>query len=294
MIDWPVVLQLVVSGASLGMIYTLVAYGFQLTYSTSKSINFGQGELVMVATFFTLTLYNWGCPYYLCVPVGILFGAFLGLFVERVFVRLPLEQKTEGWILTTIIWGLFAMSMAENIWGKDDHPFPTPFSQNPIPLFKDVVITPGELSLVFGALFYMSLTEFFKRKTLLGKAVVAVSLNRDSSELMGISPRQMIALSYALSGAAAAFAGILIAPITTVGVNMAAVIILKAFSVAVVSGLESSFGMVIIGALLGVIENLTSFYIGSGFREVPGLVLLIAALALRPAGIFGKTAIRKV
>src|SRR5262249_28748878 len=98
----------------------------------------------------------------------------------------------------------------------------------------------------------------------------------------------------ALSGAAAAFAGILIAPITTVGVNMAAAIILKSFSVAVVAGLESSFGMVLVGAFLGIIENLTSFYIGSGFREVPSLLFLILALAVRPAGIFGKTAIRKV
>ncbi|MFI4937036.1 MAG: branched-chain amino acid ABC transporter permease [Candidatus Berkiellales bacterium] len=288
-----VLAQLIVSGASIGMIYTLIAYGFQLTFSTSKSINFGQGELVMVSTFFTLTLFNSGIPYLLCVLLGILFGALLGLFVERVFVRLSLEQKTEGWVLTTIIWGLFAMSVAENIWGKDDHPFPTPFSSEPI-LFKGVVITAVEISIVCGALAFMILIELFKRKTMYGKAVLAVALNRDSAELVGISPRMIIAYSYALSGAVAGFAGILVAPITTVGVNMSAALILKAFSVAVVAGLDSGFGVVIIGAAIGIIENLTSYYVGSGWREAPGLVFLILALALRPTGIFGKAVIRKV
>jgi len=292
--DWSVIAQLVVSGASIGMIYTLIAYGFQLTYSTSKSINFGQGELVMLSAFITLSLFNWKIPYYLCVLLGLMFGALLGLFVERVFVRLALEQKTEGWILNTIIWGLFAVSLAENIWGKDDHPFPTPFSSNPITLFQNVVITPVEISLVLGALAYMFLTELFKRKTMYGKAVVAVSLNRDGAELLGIPARHMIALSYALSGVSAAFAGILISPLTTVGVTMAAALILKAFSVAVVVGLDSSFGVVLAGAMLGVIENLTSFYIGSGWREAPGLILLILVLGLKPTGIFGKKVIKKV
>jgi len=289
-----VIAQLVVSGAAIGMIYTLIAYGFQLTYSTSKSINFGQGELVMLSAFVTLTLFNLKIPYYICVPLGLLFGALLGLFVERVFVRLALEQKTEGWILNTIIWGLFAISLAENIWGKDDHPFPSPFSSNPITLFHNVVITPVEISLVVGALAFMALTELFKRKTMYGKAVVAVSLNRDSAELLGIPARGIIALSYALSGASAAFAGILISPITSVGVTMAAALILKAFSVAVVVGLDSAFGVVLAGAVLGIIENLTSFYIGSGWREAPGLILLILALGLKPTGIFGKKVINKV
>lgn len=289
-----VIMQLILNGVSIGMIYSLIAYGFQLTFSTSKSINFGQGELVMVSAFFTLTTLNWGIPHLLCIPLGILFGALMGLFVERVFVRLALEQKTEGWVLTTIIWGLFALSLAENIWGKDDHPFPKFFSASPIQLFQGVMVTPVELSLVVGALSFMIIVELFKRKTMYGKAVLAVAINRQSAELVGISARKIIAFSYALSGASAAFAGILISPITSVGVTMSSALVLKAFSVAVVAGLDSGFGIVIIGAVIGVLENLTSYYISSGWREVPGLVFLILALALRPTGIFGKATIYKV
>ena len=282
-----------VSGALMGLVYALIAYGFQLTFSTSKSINFGQGELVMLSAFISLTLVNLGLPYWLMVPCGLLCGALLGLVVERLAVRLALEQKSEGWILMTIIVGLFAYSAAENIWGRDDHPFPTPISSAPMHWFG-ISITPVELSVAIGVLSVMGLIELFKRKTLWGKAFEAVSADRDAAELMGISARRTIMLSYGLSGLVAAMAGILISPITTVGPTMATGLILKAFAVAVVAGLDSGFGVVVVGLFLGALESLASFYIGSGWREAPGLILLILALAVRPNGIFGKASIRKV
>ena len=288
-----VVPQLVVSGAFMGLVYALVAYGFQLTYATSKSINFGQGELVMVSAFITLTLANLGLPYWLVVIGGLLFGVLLGLFVERAAVRLALEQKSEGWILLTIILGLFFFSAAENIWGRDDHPFPTPISSDAIQVFG-ISVTPLEISVAIGVFAIMGLIETFKRGTLLGKAFEAVSFDRDAAELMGVSSTRAVMLSYGLSGLSAAVAGILVSPITTVGPTMASVLVLKAFSVAVVAGLDSGFGVVLVGLVLGSIESLTSFYIGSGWREAPGLVLLILALAVRPAGVFGKIMIRKV
>ena len=291
--DPSVIAQMVVSGAFMGLVYALVAYGFQLTYATSKSINFGQGELVMVSAFVCLTLTNLGLPYWLMVPGGLLFGAVMGLVVERTAVRLALEQKSEGWILLTIILGLLFFSSAENIWGRDDRPFPTPISADPIHIFT-VDITPLEISVAVGVFAIMGLIELFKRKTLLGKAFEAVSADRDAAELMGISATGTVMLSYALSGMVATVAGILVSPITTVGPTMASALILKAFSVAVVAGLESGFGVVVVGLILGALESLASFYIGSGWREAPGLVLLILALALRPTGIFGKAVIRKV
>jgi branched-chain amino acid transport system permease protein len=288
-----VIVQLVVSGALMGMVYALIAYGFQLTYSTSKSINFGQGELVMLSAFVSLSLINTGLPYWLVVPGGLLFGVLLGLFVERAAVRLALEQKGEGWILLTVIFGLLGFSAAENIWGRDDRPFPTPISSDPMHFFG-IGITPLELSVAIGVLAVMGLIELFKRKTLLGKAFEAVSADRDAAGLMGVSATRIIMLSYGLSGMVAAMAGILVSPITTVGPTMASALILKAFSVAVVAGLDSGFGVVLVGLFLGALESLASFYIGSGWREAPGLILLIMALALRPNGVFGKATIRKV
>jgi branched-chain amino acid transport system permease protein len=234
-----------------------------------------------------------GLLYVAVVPLGLLFGALLGLLVERTAVRLALEQKSEGWILLSIIVGLFLFSAAENVWGRDDRPFPTPIPDASFHLLG-VDVTWREVSVLVGVLAIMGIIETFKRRTLLGKAFEAVSADRDAGELMGVSATRTVMLSYGLSGMVAAVAGILVSPITTVGPTMASAMILKAFSVAVVAGLESGFGVVLVGVGLGALEGLASLYIGSGWREAPGLVLLILALAVRPTGLFGKAVIRKV
>src|SRR5215470_14109747 len=131
------VVQITVSGALMGLVYALIAYGFQLTYATSKSLNFGQGELVMVSAFVSLTLIGTGLPYVMVV-------------------RLALEQKSEGWILLTIIVGLFLVSFAENVWGRDDRPFPTPIPSDPINILG-VEITWLEISVAVGVLAIMAL-----------------------------------------------------------------------------------------------------------------------------------------
>ncbi|GAB3246372.1 branched-chain amino acid ABC transporter permease [Chitinimonas naiadis] len=291
--DSMIIAQMSVSGAAMGMAYALIAYGFQLTYAPSRSLNFGQAESVMISAFVALSLIGTGMPYALALVLTLAFGALLGLGVERFGVRLALQQKNEGWILLTIILGLFGSSVAENIWGRDDKPLPTPIPTDPIAI-GSISVTWFEVTIVVGALLLMAVIELFRRKTLMGKAVDAVAADPGVAELMGIHSQRAVALAYALSGATAAFAGILIAPITTVGPTMAAGLILKSFSVAVVAGLESGFGVIVAGVVLGALESLSSIYLGSGWREAPGIVLLIAVLALRPNGLFGKATIRKV
>jgi branched-chain amino acid transport system permease protein len=151
-----------------------------------------------------------------------------------------------------------------------------------------------QLVVVAGALLMMLAVEFFNRKTIYGKAVVATSNDRDAAGLMGIDTRVVIVFSYALSSATAAFAGVLVAPLTLTGATMGTALGLKAFAVAIIGGLSSGMGVIVGGLLLGVIETLTGFYISTGYKEVPGLVLLLLVLALKPAGLFGKTAIKKV
>ena len=285
--------QMAVGGGLMGMAYALVAYGFQLTYAAGKAVNFGQGELVMLGAFTGLSLIGIGLPYWAAVPVAMVAGAVLGWFVERAAVRLALLQRNEGWILLTIILGLFGVSAAENIWGRDDKPFPVPWPEGALEFFG-ISVTWPELAIASGALGIMALVELAKRYTMPGIAVQAVSADPDAAELCGIRSKSAISLSWAVSGAAAAFAGTIIAPVTTVGPTMAAALTLKAFSVAVVAGLDSGFGLVLAGIALGSAENLSGFLLGSGWREAPGLILLILALALRPQGIFGKKIIRKV
>jgi branched-chain amino acid transport system permease protein len=138
------------------------------------------------------------------------------------------------------------------------------------------------------------MVELFNRKSIYGKAVVATSNDRDAAGLMGINTGLVITFSYALSSLTASFAGVLVAPLTLTGATMGAALGLKAFAVAIIGGLSSGLGIVVGGLILGIAETTTGFYISTGYKDVPGLILLLLVLAIKPSGLFGKTAIKKV
>jgi branched-chain amino acid transport system permease protein len=286
--------QLVFSGIALGMIYAVIAFGYQLTFATSDTLNFGQGEALMLGALVGLSLVNAGVNYWLMIPIVCVFGALQGAVVERIAVRPAIKIKSEfGWIMSTIALGIIFRNVAENIWGRDTHPFPTPLPDAPIHVFGANVL-PREILIVIGAIVMMVAVELFNRRSIYGKAVVATFNDRDAAKLMGINTGLVITFSYALSSLTAGFAGVLVAPVTLAGTTMGAVLGLKAFAVAIIGGLTSGMGILVGGIILGIAETATGFYISTGYKDVPGLVLLLIVLAIRPAGLFGKTAIKKV
>lgn len=284
--------QILFSGIALGMIYAVIAFGYQLTFATSGTLNFGQGEALAVGALIGLSMVA-HINFWLMIPLVLLAGALYGIGVERLGVRPALKIKSEGWIMATIALGIIMKNVAENIWGKDDLKFPSPVSEAPLHVFGANVL-PMEIVVVVGALAMMLAVELFNRKSIYGKAVVATSADRDVAGLMGINTRQVITFSYALSCATAAFAGVLIAPLTLTGASMGASLGLKAFAVAIIGGLTSGLGVIVGGLILGLTETLTGFYVSTGYKDVPGLVLLLLVLAVKPAGLFGKSAIKKV
>jgi branched-chain amino acid transport system permease protein len=287
--------QLVFSGIALGMIYAVIAFGYQLTFATSDTLNFGQGEALMLGALVGLTLVDrLGLNYWLMLPVVCLFGALQGAVVERIGVRPAIRIKSEfGWIMSTIALGIIFKNVAENLWGRDDLKFPSPLPEAPI-RFLGANVLPMELLVVFGALALMLAVELFNRRSIYGKAVVATFNDREAAKLMGINTGLVITFSYAMSSLTAAFAGMLIAPLTLTGATMGSVLGLKAFAVAIIGGLTSGLGIVVGGLILGIAETTTGFYLSTGYKDVPGLVLLLVVLALKPSGLFGKTAIKKV
>lgn len=295
-------MQILVSGISVGMIYGVIAFGYQLTFATSKTLNFGQGEALTLGAlvgFSTVTfLIALGLPplaaYILALPIVLAFGLLQGAVVERFGVRQAIRTKSEaGWIMATIALGIIFKNMAENVWGKDPLKFPSPLSEAPLTI-GGVNLRPMEIAIVLGALAMMLAVEAFNRRSIYGKAVVATSNDRDAAGLMGINTPLVITFSYALSSLSAALAGVLIAPITLTGANMGAALGLKAFAVAIIGGLSSGLGVVVGGLILGITESLTGFYFDTGYKDVPGLLLLLLVLSLKPAGLFGKSAIKKV
>jgi branched-chain amino acid transport system permease protein len=295
-------LQILVSGISIGMIYGVIAFGYQLTFATSKTLNFGQGEALTLGALvgFSAVTFLIGMglgPFWaflVALPVVFAFGLTQGAIVEWLGVRQAMKIKSEaGWIMATIALGIIFKNIAENVWGKDPLKFPSPVSEDSISIFG-VKVQLMNFVIVFGALAMMLAVEFFNRKSIYGKAVVATSNDRDAAGLMGINTSRVITLSYALSSLSAALAGVLVAPITLTGANMGAALGLKAFAVAIIGGLTSGIGVVVGGLIIGITENLTAYYFDSGYKDVPGLILLLLVLSLKPAGLFGKTAIKKV
>jgi branched-chain amino acid transport system permease protein len=294
-----ILLQLVFSGIALGMIYAVIAFGYQLTFATSGTLNFGQGEALMLGALVGLSLVGTihGGPYlgyWAMIPIVVVFGALQGMFVEWIGVRPAIRIKSEfGWIMSTIALAIIFKNVAENIWGKDVLPFPSPLSSEPFTVMG-ANVQPMQVLVIIGALAIMLAVEIFNRKSIYGKAVVATANDRDAAGLMGINTRMVITFSYALSSATAAFAGALIAPLTLTSATMGASLGLKAFAVAIIGGLTSGLGAIVGGIILGIAETATGFYLSTGYKEVPGLVLLLLVLAVKPSGLFGKAAIKKV
>ena len=285
--------QLIVSGIAVGMVYGVIAFGYQLTFATSRTLNFGQGEALMLGSLVGLTV-TYYIGYWAMIPVVLVFGLVQGAFVERLGVRRAIETKSEsGWIMATIALGIIFKNVAENVWGRDDLKFPSPLPEEAIDVMG-VRVLPMEIAIVVGALLLMGAIEVFNRRSIFGKAVVATANDRDAAGLMGVNTVQVITFSYALSSMTAAFAGVLIAPVTLTGARLGAVLGFKAFAVAIIGGLNSGYGVVVGGVLLGVIETTTGYYFSTGYKDVPGLVMLLLVLSFKPSGLFGKATIKKV
>ena len=285
--------QLIVSGIAVGMIYGVIAFGYQLTFATSKTLNFGQGEALMLGSLVGLSLVTI-TGYWLMLPIVLGFGMVQGAVVERLGVRQAIKTKSEaGWIMATIALGIIFKNLAENIWGRDALKFPSPLPEAALNI-GPVRIQPMEVAIVVGALAMMLAVEAFNRRSIFGKAVVATANDRDAAGLMGINTSLVITFSYALSSMTAAFAGVLIAPVTLTGASMGGALGLKAFAVAIIGGLSSGMGVVVGGLILGITETMTGYYISTGYKDVPGLVLLLLVLSFKPSGLFGRAAIKKV
>jgi branched-chain amino acid transport system permease protein len=287
--------QLILSGIALGMIYALLAFGYSVTFSTSRTINFAQGEFLMVGAIVGLTMETRLHLPYLGATVGAaIAGVFLGLLLEYAAIRRALRTgSTATWILATVALGIILRNAAERIWGTDDLPFPAPLGNQPL-IVGGVRILPQEILVIVVASLIMGALELFRRRSAYGKAITAVASDRDTAALMGINVGRVMTLSFIISSVLAAVAGVLVAPLTLVSPTMGTLLGTKAYAVAIIGGLQSGLGGVVGGLLLGLSEQFTARYISTGFKDTPGFVLLILILLVKPSGLFGKRTVRKV
>ncbi|MGL6341656.1 MAG: branched-chain amino acid ABC transporter permease [Waterburya sp.] len=286
--------QFIISGIAIGSVYSLIALGFQITYSVSQTMNFSQGASVMLGAVICYLLnITWGWYLAIALPLSLIVCAICGLLIERLAVRPFAVGGSNSWLLTTIAVGIIGENLAMLTFGKEVRAYPSVLAQQPIKIF-DFGVYPLELLIPLIVLAIAVLIRWTFTHTLWGKAFLAVSENPDTAKIMGINVEGAIAFSYALSTVLAGVAGILIAPIYNVSAGMGTLLGLKAFATAIIGGLNSPWGIAIAGVLYGIGESLAAGYLGGSYREIIGFTLVILALALRPNGLLGKNQAKKV
>ena len=289
------VLQVILSGVSQGCIYGLIALGFVLIYKATETVTFAQGELMMLGAFAAL-----GSASYLvwsfagAVITATIVMAVMGWMIERVFIHPVLGEPAFAIVMLSIGVGYVArglVTMVPDI-GTETHTLPVPYADANFNLAGLVLSATQLIVMLATGLLCAALYVLFKY-TRIGIAMQAVSQNQLAAYYMGIPVKRLNSLVWALAAVIATIAGILLAPITFVHVNMG-FIGLKAFPAAVVGGFGSLPGAVVGGIIIGVVESLAGFWLPEGFKDVAAYVVVLLMLVIKPNGLFGDNLRKKV
>ena len=294
-------LQLIASGIAQGCIYGLIALGFVLIYKATETVNFAQGDLMMIGGFLGLTgTLALGLPFWAAFVASLIVMMFFGMALERVVLRPLLGQPAFTVVMVTIGIGYLARGLVTMIpeWGTDTHVLPVPYRDEIVSVggngvdgglilsMEHIVIIAVTAALIAG------LYLLFKH-TKIGIAMQATSQNQLAAFYMGIPVRRINMLIWGISAAVSACAGLLLAPITFVHANMG-FIGLKAFPAAVVGGFGSIPGALVGGLIIGVVETLAGFYLPAGVKDIAAYIVVLVMLAVKPNGLFGEKLAKKV
>lgn len=283
-----------VSGLALGSMYGLLALGFYVTYAVSRTVNFAQGSAMMLgavlAYTFAVTL-RW--PFVPAALLALALCGVYGLLVELAAVRPFARRGSNAWLMATVALGIVADNTVLFTFGKEPRGFSVPWAQGTVQI-GGLSLSLLQLLIPAVGLALAAALSFFSRKTKHGKAMLAVVQNPDAARLMGINVPLAIALSYAASATFAGAGGMMIAPLFNVHSDMGTLFGLKAFAVAILGGITSAWGVMLAGLIFGVTESLITALLGSAYTQILSFALVIAALALKPDGLFGRAEVRKV
>jgi len=284
--------QLIISGLTIGCVYSLVGLAFALLIRATGILNFAQGELVMLGAFVGLSvLTQLHLPYLVAFIVATLVGGLFGILMERTMFGPMLKKRPPmtNLFIATLGLQVILQTVAILVWGADPRPYPQIAGQDPITV-AGVVMRPQNLLILGLALAIMALMQFFLKRTRLGIAWRAAALDPDTAALYGVNRRRNVALTFALSSALGAAGGVLIAPIFFASFGMGGSVQIKSFFAATI-GAFSTVGTMLGGLALGVVETLAAGLISSDYKNVILYGISLAALFLffRPDAPEGRT-----
>jgi len=289
-------LQQVLSGIAAGGIYASLALALVLIYNAMGLVNFAQGEMAMFATFLAFTLIGRGMDYWIALPLTIAIAFVGGIVIQRVVIR-PVERAP---VLTLVIVTLGLATLINGLagffFGYLPRSFPSPFSVQTVDIFG-AAASWQDLGVIAVSGVVLVLVFLMLQRTTVGLAMRAAAHNPEASLLLGIRVSWMLALGWGLASAVGAVSGIMVAPILYLEPNMMQTVIIYAFAAAVLGGIESPLGAVIGGLIVGVTVNLAGTYlpgVGGDLQLAVAFAIIIAVLVLKPNGLIGRRAARRV
>ena len=288
--------QALESGMVMGSIYALLALAINIIYSTTGIINFAHGEIVMLGAMFGLTfIVTAGIPFLPGLILTCVCVAVIAILLYYGTVR-PFGDKlgnSLGWLMATLGASIVFTNVAMLVWGTQPQAFP-PIGGSQLVKILGIKILPHDIWVRVITFLIALFFNVVLGKTILGSAIKATSFSHNVTRLMGISSQKIIIACFAMSGIIAAIAGILISPITFVGPQMTATIGLKGFGAAIIGGVGNSKGAFAGGLLLGILEALAMTQVTPGYKDAIAFLIIIAAISIKPEGIFGVAYEKKV
>src|SRR5215469_9569021 len=295
--EWQFTLVLLTNGVMIGLMYALIALGFVLIYKATDAINFAQGEFVMFAGFLAAGAADIaGAPFWLCAALAIVGMVVLGFGLERVVLRPLIGRPVIAVVMATIGLANVLRGSATMVFGAGNRSIEMPIGDEPIDLGL-VMLSPVQLVGAVVSIVFLAVFTWFFLKSRIGIAMRAVADSQQVAMAMGIDVRRYFALAWAMAGIVSALGGVVWGAMLSVD-NQLALVGLKVLPVVILGGLDSVLGAVVGGLIVGVTENLAAGYfdpiVGGGTKDFAPYVLMIAALMIRPEGIFGRRRIERV
>ncbi len=286
-----------INGISLGSVYAIIALGYTMVYGIAKMLNFAHGDVIMVGAYISYCITTYlKLPVAAAIVIAMVVCTALGILIEGMAYK-PLRRAGSLAVLITAIGvSYFLQNVALLIWGSAPKTFSSVAPFDSISLFNgSLIITAESIITVVACIVIMIVLTLFTKKTKLGKAMRAVSEDKDAAELMGINVNVTISLTFAIGSALAAIAGVLLCSAYPVLVpTTGSMPGIKAFTAAVFGGIGSIPGAMLGGFLLGIIEIFSKSYISTSLSDAIVFGVLIVVLLVRPTGILGKQVTEKV
>lgn len=282
--------QIIFNGFALGSIYSIIAVGLNFVLGVLGVVNFAYGEYYMLGAFVVYVFFFLGFPYWICILIAVLILIAVGAITNQLVIKPILKSSFTTQVLATLGLSLLLQNTALIIWGPASRSIPTSISNKQMGFlnFIGIFATYQRLLVIIAAFVLFEALDIFLKKTKMGRAIRAVSQNKEACVIVGVDINRICLCSFCISVAFAAIAGGLVGPVTSIAPVMGSIVLLKAFALMVMGGMGNIRGSIISGYILGLIESFAAVYIGSAWKDAIAFFALFIFLVIKPEGIFGR------